>query len=228
MRGAPAEVARRARRSAGRPSVGARGQADQDLVGQDEDVAAVDEALVHLGDMGEMATQGRRERGGLGEPAGRAGAEQDRPFGQDEGRILDEDRIGMVGERRERLHRDSGRLERGDIGAVLGEDAVVARRLGRCAGRGRRSARLADDGAVEIEDPHRHSVQISTLPNRTTAAISISDALLASLRLISRYSAAGAARSGEDGDREGGDGDPVMRRLCHPDGRKQGLAFTNG
>ncbi len=137
--------------------------------------------------MGEVAAQGRDERGRLGESGRSAGPEEDCRLGQDEGRILDEDGIRVPGERGKAVDRHPGRLEGGDIGAVLGEDPIESGRF-RAGAQAVDDARrrLADDGPVEIEDPTRHSVQISTLANRTAAASSISTPCLRSLRLTRR------------------------------------------
>ena len=72
---------------------------------------------------------------------------------------------GIVVERRERLDRQPGRLERGGIGFELGQHALIGRRRGagaQAVDHARR--RGAHDRGVEVEDAQ--SVQISTLTER--------------------------------------------------------------
>ena len=130
--GLAAKVAGQLDEALGAELVGAPGKADQDLAGQDQDVAAVGEAFVELEHARETAPQRRGDLGGLAHPRRRPGLQEDRPLGKDEGRVLDEHCIGIVGERIERLDRQSRRLERGGIGLKLRQHAFIGR--GRVAG----------------------------------------------------------------------------------------------
>ncbi len=103
-------------------SVGAGGAADEDFAVGDEDVAAFDEA-VGLGDLHDLRIEGSQvggHFGGLAQPRGGAGAQDDGALRQAEGGVLDEDAVGVGVERREFDDGGPGLAQGGDVGGVVG------------------------------------------------------------------------------------------------------------
>ena len=136
--------------------VRSRGEANENAVGRDENVAAVGEAIAQMQDFGKS----RRERRGqllcFRHAAGRSGPQQQRRLAEHQRGILDKDRIRKLLERVEHGYLDAGCSQCGDVGLVLGQNGFENGRWPRNGAQtvddtfpGR-----ADDGGIEIENAH--------------------------------------------------------------------------
>ena len=101
-------------------TVGAGRLADQDFAFRGQDIATFDETGFFDGvDLFVVLREIRRHRPGLAESRRRTRAHQDCAFGQAQGRVLDEDRVRELLERRQNLDHRPGRPKRGDIVPVV-------------------------------------------------------------------------------------------------------------
>ena len=92
----------------------------------------------------------------LAQSGRRAGTQQDRAFTEHQRRILDENGIGEVFQRRQHIDREAGRAQRRDIGCVFSCDAVIGRRPARVVAQAvdHAAPRRAHNRMGEIEDAH--------------------------------------------------------------------------
>ena len=136
--------------------VRAGGQADQHLVRQGQNVAAIGMAFGQFQHGFEQVAEGGGEIRRLFHARGGAGLQQDRAFGEDEGGILHEDGIGIVRKRREDGEIEPGRAQRLQIGGMFAPDPFEggAFPIARAQAVDDRFGGQAHDGAVEIEDGH--------------------------------------------------------------------------